>query len=59
MYLLARNLTETREYTDDKTYTLGVSGGTANIVQAAHDHYKRHVFQSQVILRNPAGRIAP
>ena len=59
IYLLARNLDPTFEYTDKKSYNLGVSGTTANVVAAANDHYKRHVFQSQVILRNPAGRIAP
>ncbi len=59
MYLLARNLDQTFEYTDTKSYNLGISGTTANVVTAANDHYKRHVFQSQVILRNPAGRIAP
>lgn len=59
MYLLARNLDESRDYTDTKSYTLGISGTTANVVAAANDHYKRHVFQSQVVLRNPAGRIAP
>lgn len=59
MYLLARNLTESREFIDDKSYTLGMTGVNVNTVAAARDHYKRHVFQSQVILRNPAGRISP
>jgi len=58
--LLARNIDQTIDYTDTKSYTLGRdASGAAIAIAAANDHYKRHVFQSQVILRNPAGRKAP
>ena len=58
MHLLARNLDETVDYVDEKTYNLGVNAdGTSNIIAATKDHCKRHVFQSQVVLRNPAGRM--
>jgi type IV pilus assembly protein PilW len=43
--------------TDSKTYTLGLqANGTANTVGPFNDRYKRHVFQTEVRLNNPAGR---
>lgn len=58
--LLARNTAPSNGYTDTRSYTLGVKAdGGANVVAAANDHYKRHVFQAVVGLPNPAGRMAP
>ena len=58
--LLARNSQETAGYEDSKTYTLGLNAdGSENTVDAANDAYKRHVFQAQVALPNPAGRRMP
>jgi type IV pilus assembly protein PilW len=58
LHLLARNLDATPGYSDSMSYTLGSNpDGSEHIVSAPGDHYKRHVFQSQVVLRNPAGRM--
>jgi type IV pilus assembly protein PilW len=59
--LLARNTSPTTGYVDPKTYTLGLNAdGTANrITPGSNDHYKRHLFQSLVVLPNPAGRRLP
>jgi type IV pilus assembly protein PilW len=51
--LLARNSTVSSGYTDTKTYTLGPANPA---VGPFNDGYKRHVFQSEVRLNNPAGR---
>jgi hypothetical protein len=60
LHLLARNLAPTRGHHDAKSYTLGRnSDGNEYVVEAPGDEYKRHVFQSQVVLRNPAGRMTP
>jgi len=53
LHLLARNIDATSGHKDTKTYSLG----SAVTIDAPNDGYKRHVFQSQVLLRNPAGRL--
>jgi type IV pilus assembly protein PilW len=58
--LLSRSTVPTQGYVDRKSYTLGTAAdGSANLVAAANDGYKRHVFQTQVVLANPAGRKQP
>jgi type IV pilus assembly protein PilW len=58
--LLARNTTITVGYLDNKTYSLGLkTDGTANTVGPFNDAYKRHVYESVVLLKNVAGRITP
>jgi type IV pilus assembly protein PilW len=59
--LLARNTSPTPDYTDGKTYTLGLKadGTPYNVTPGSSDHYKRHLFQSLVALPNPAGRRLP
>jgi type IV pilus assembly protein PilW len=58
--LLSRSTVPTQGYVDRKAYTLGgAADGSANVVAAANDGYKRHVFQTQVVLANPAGRKQP
>ncbi|WP_081741375.1 PilW family protein [Tolumonas lignilytica] len=67
IYLLARNLTTTAGYSDNKTYYLGLKadGTTANTVSSSSDAvaypsaYKRHVYTSVVRLNNVAGRNTP
>jgi type IV pilus assembly protein PilW len=60
IHLLARNTEATPGYTDTKSYTLGLDAdGDEHVVDAAGDGYKRHVFQAQVALPNPAGRRLP
>lgn len=60
LHVLARNALATPSHTDKKTYVLGLDfDGNSNEIAAADDHYKRHVFQSQVALPNPAGRRLP
>jgi type IV pilus assembly protein PilW len=55
--LLARNTSISSEYTDTKTYSLGLlANGSANTAGPFNDRYKRHVFQAGVRLENPAGR---
>jgi type IV pilus assembly protein PilW len=60
IHLLARNTEATPGYTDTKTFTLGLDAdGEETTIDAAEDGYKRHVFQTQVTLPNPAGRRTP
>lgn len=55
--LLARNTTISSNYVNNKTYTLGLTAaGEDNDTSAPGDHYKRHVYRSNVRLNNPAGR---
>lgn len=51
--ILARNDETTSNYTDTKTYTLGLAGS----VGPFNDAYKRHVFTSVIRLINPSGRL--
>jgi len=56
--LLARTLSPSLTYTDNKSYNLGMKAdGTPNVIAAANDKYKRHVFTQMVGLPNVAGRI--
>jgi type IV pilus assembly protein PilW len=58
--VLARNTEPTLGFVDTKNYVLGNSAaGTPNLVAAAGDSFKRHVFQSVVNLPNPSGRKSP
>ncbi|CAN7353590.1 PilW family protein [Massilia sp. LjRoot122] len=60
VHVLARNTEATPGYKDTKTYTLGLDAdGAAHTIAAPNDGYKRHVFQTQVALPNPAGRRIP
>jgi len=52
--LLARNNEQSFDYTDAKTYNLGLAGSTT----AANDHYKRHAFTELVRAINPSSRRA-
>jgi type IV pilus assembly protein PilW len=55
--LLARNTSISSDYTNTKSYTLGLlANGNPNTVGPFNDRYKRHVFQTEVRLHNPAGR---
>jgi type IV pilus assembly protein PilW len=56
IYLLARNLETSPDYTDGKTYNLGIDslGAALNVTPA--DNYRRHIYSSVVRLNNPAGR---
>jgi len=51
IYLLARNLEPTPEYTDSKTYHLGTT-----TLGPFNDHYKRHLFSTTVRLVNVSAR---
>ena len=55
--LLARNTEKTAGYSTTKTYTLGYdTSGDPITVGPFPDSFKRHAYQSQVRLNNPAGR---
>ena len=64
--VLARNSSETRDYSDKKAYVLGLKdNGTSRCAldanndgtcEAYNDKFKRHVYQTSVRLINPAGR---
>jgi Tfp pilus assembly protein PilW len=61
IYVLARSRDTTPGYTDTKTYCLGQTNPdgscpAANLIAAANDQYKRHVFSSSVRLINISGR---
>lgn len=58
--LLSRNVEATLGHTDDITYKLGRNADGDDIaIGPVGDGYKRHVFQSQIGLPNPAGRKTP
>jgi type IV pilus assembly protein PilW len=63
VYVLARNTLPTGGFNDAKTYTLGLKadGTTPNAVPVAASEagYKRHVFETVVLLNNVAGRNLP
>jgi len=55
--LLTRSTQANASYTDDKTYVLGAKAdGSPNTIAITNVHYKRHVFNSTVVLPNPSGR---
>lgn len=55
--LLVRSTTRSSDYTDGKTYALGLlASGAVNSVGPFNDAFKRHVFQSEVRLINPSTR---
>ncbi len=49
VYVLVRSVNSVPGYTNDKTYTLG-----STVVAAFNDSYYRRVFNTTVVLRNPA-----
>jgi type IV pilus assembly protein PilW len=55
IYVISRTLEPTREYTDDKTYSVGLSGTQG----PANDNYKRHVYSALVMLPNRVGPREP
>ena len=61
LYVLARNILPSSGFSDGKTYKLGLKadGVTANTVTPAELNYKRHLFESVVLLNNVAGRNLP
>ena len=61
VFLLARNLTTSSAYSDNKVYTLGIKadGSTANTFGPFNDAYKRHAYSAEVRLNNSAGRNMP
>jgi type IV pilus assembly protein PilW len=52
LWVLARNTRPTPDYVDDKSYTVG----SATVVAAANDAFKRHVFTTDAAIANMAGR---
>jgi type IV pilus assembly protein PilW len=57
LHVLARSPSKTPGYADAKTYDLGTAAdGSARTVGPFNDGYKRHVFQTLVMLANPVGR---
>ncbi len=51
--VLARNVDPSPGWSDSKTYTMGLAGGT---VAAANDPYKRHVYSAVARLYNISGQ---
>lgn len=57
VHVLARSATPSPGYTDDKRYVLGLNAdGSPNVVAAANDGFRRHVFQGVIRLTNAAMR---
>jgi type IV pilus assembly protein PilW len=57
VHVLARSPSKTPGHVDKNKYDLGTgSDGKARIVGPFDDGYKRHVFQTVVMLANPVGR---
>jgi len=56
VHLLARNLETSPNYTDNKTYSLGLDRTGAEITITPNDAYRRHVYAGLVRIVNPAQR---
>jgi len=56
IYLLARNLETSPDYTDTKTYNLGIDSAGTAVTVTPGGNYRRHIYSSVVRLNNPAGR---
>jgi type IV pilus assembly protein PilW len=56
IYLLSRNVDPSVNYTDAKTYTLGVDAAGAPVTFTPGDNYHRHVYTGLVRIVNPAQR---
>jgi type IV pilus assembly protein PilW len=56
MHLLARNLEASPDYTDSKTYNLGIDNVGAAVTVNPGGAFRRHVYSSLVRMNNPAGR---
>jgi len=54
--LLARNIEPSVNYTDSKTYTLGLDAGGAAVTVTPNDNYHRHAYTSLVRVVNVAER---
>jgi type IV pilus assembly protein PilW len=54
-YVLSRTLEESRDYKDEKTYAMGLSGS----VGPFNDKYKRHVYSVLISLPNRSGSREP
>ena len=56
-HILARNIDASPNYSDGKTYKLGIdSSGAAITAGPFNDGYRRHVYSGLVRIMNPAGR---
>ena len=55
VYVVSRNIEPTRDYVDDKTYDVGLSG----LQPASNDNYKRHVYSAMVGMPNRSGPREP
>jgi len=56
LHLLARNLEKSPDYTDTKTYSLGINAAGTAVTVTPGGNYRRHVYSALVRLNNPAGR---
>ena len=60
VHLLSRNTQESKSYTDNNTYTLGLNAsGAAKTIAITDRKYKRHVFSKMITIPNTAGRKTP
>ena len=55
VYVLSRNLEESRDYTDTKAYGMGLSGALGPF----NDKFKRHVYTAQIAMPNRSGSREP
>lgn len=57
IHLLSRTTELSPDYTDTKTYSVGLNADLTDHVDGPfNDHYKRHVYSQTVRMNNPAGR---
>jgi len=56
IYLLSRNIDPSVNFTDTKTYTLGVDAAGVPVTFTPGDNYHRHVYTGLVRIVNPAQR---
>jgi type IV pilus assembly protein PilW len=55
VHVLSRNIEESPNYKDEKTYSMGLTG----TVGPFNDKYKRHVYSAQIALPNRSGSREP
>ena len=55
-YVVARTLTRTQGYSDQKSFAIGTVSGSTTTIPSANDEYRRNLFTAEIRPTNMAGR---
>jgi type IV pilus assembly protein PilW len=56
VYIVARTLTQTRGYSDQKSFVIGTVSGSTTTIAAAGDEFRRNSFTAEIRPTNMSGR---